>query len=493
MGGNRMGDSDRTMDRTQFGSRVGSGPPQRSQGGFGGHQGGYGGRSRGAYGGAPTRRGDFDGSGSGFAAHIVADLRDGNMSSKDTGMNPRMNYFEGPKRTGASRFQRDADPLPGQQPSSGRNLNSPWGATSAKPRKSNEEIKEEEEAKAQREREANKERNQRDAKIAEEKASKMAVKKARAEEKKRAKEEKERLVALRTYVDTMLEENAPSDLTMEHLEVVLPQLDNENNLSVEAAQTLGTSLAMTVNKDVVSIINIIDYIPNSNYDETLLSLLSALCTRMGDVAFVNEMQAQGVELEELLRNKVDIDNRLLEAGLKCLLTDNETESQLEESFNKHIGLKELHDVIVGIEDLPIDLLLRVCSYIFDEYFTNQDTEAPASYFQSSAIFELVAGRLGSQVDIVDSAIKSWFANGKDPSKLLPMFDCLLRNACIYPEAMVEWQQDVEPHDAKSEAMFCEVDEMEQTFNDWIMTCEENEDYQFSEDEYDDDEDELNYL
>merc|ERR1719198_2229427 len=115
-------------------------------------------------------------------------------------------------------------------------------------------------------------------------------------------------------------------------------------------------------------------------------MLSALCTRIGDMNFVNEVQAQGVDVYELARNKNEIEQRLLDAGLKCLVSDNETDKTLDENFQKHIGLDELFELISGFEDLSLELIPKIVSYIFDEYFTNQNIEDPGSYFTSQPLF-----------------------------------------------------------------------------------------------------------
>lgn len=478
-----MGDSDRTMDRSGFGSKTGAAPLRSGYGGFNRDNNER--RSQSAS--YSARRGDFDGSGSGFGAHLVADLLNQSSANETGDMGRRLNYnFDAPKKTSASRFARGGDDFSGN-----RDPSKPWGNTA--PARSMTAKTAEERAEAntmtEAELEAKQVADQRKAEKQAARETKEEAKRKKEAEKQRLKEEKEHLASLRNDVHSMFEEGMPRDLTMEHLEIVMPQLDDENDMTRANAQILGTALAMTVNKDVISMINAIDYIPNRCFDHTLVSMLSALCTRMGDMNFVNEVQAQGVDVYELARSKDKVEQRLLDAGLKCLVSDNETESKLDESFQKHIGLNELYELLSGIEDLGLELLPKVVSYIFDEFFTNQNVEDPGSFFVNQPIFDLIATRMGGQTEIVDCGIKSWHANGEKADTLLPVFDHLLRTACIYPEGIIDWQQDVEAHDAKMAAMFCQIDD-ERTFNDWIMTVEDE--YQYDDEEYYDDDDEDEY-
>ena len=61
----------------------------------------------------------------------------------------------------------------------------------------------------------------------------------------------------------------------------------------EEAAVLGTSLAMTVNAGTVPLNEAIHMIPDANFDTTFINLLSALATRMGEMDFTAEIQAQG--------------------------------------------------------------------------------------------------------------------------------------------------------------------------------------------------------
>lgn len=476
---NRM-DDDRGFDRSSFGTRKATGTPLRTglRSGFGGRRGGDFEPSSGGFGSSrtPLQRRPFDGSGNGFAAHLVADL----FNNDSTGPDRRTNYSFGgtPKKTSASRFARDLEPAPVQ-----RNPDAPWGnktSTPARNQKTPEEIEAEEAEKAAREQAARAERQAREEKQRKEREKKRQEAKRKAEEKAAQEAEKERVASLHEDIKSMFESGGVAkELTKDHLEIVIPTLEPEDD---EQAEKLGTALAMTVNQGTISMKEAMHIIPEKAFDITFLSMLKALNTRMGEMKFISEIQNQEIDIFEILQDQTNIEERLKEANLGCLISDNETESKLEEGFAKHVSLKELYDLVASFEEFPLELIPRLNMYIFDEFFKNQDD--PDSWFSSGTIFEFIGEKLNGHTEIIDSAIKSWHENGADETKLIPMFHRLLSADYIFPDQIVVWSTDYENHDAKMAALFADIDDY-RTFNDWIMSVEE-EYYVEEEDDEDDD-------
>jgi len=428
------------------------------------------------------KRGYFDGSGSGFGAHLVADLFATDNSASSDGPSPRVNYaFDAsPKKTGASRFARSEDPAP--QPA--RDRLAPWGkATSAaRNQKTPEQIAEEEAAKAEREEAAKAERSAREAVKTRKREEREAEERRKAAEKAAQEQHEAHLAGLREDVDSMLASDA-RPLSREHLEVVLPQIEPTG----EEAVTLGTALAMTVNSGTVPLSEAVHMIPATNFDTTFINMLSSLATRMGDMSFIAEIQAHSIDVFELMQDKNNIEQRLLGANLKCLVGNDETQSKLDDAFTNHVSLIELSEICNAMEDFPVEMIPKVNSYVFEEYFSNQNVDDPAAWFTTPAIFDFLAVKLNGHTEIIDSAIRAWYSNGANASALLPMFDKLLRSEYIYADQMSIWNADYENHQAKMEALMAEIDDSGKTFSEWLMDVEVE--YAF-EDEEDDDEDGL---
>lgn len=439
--------------------------------------------SSGGYGTGPSRtiqkRGFFDGSGSGFGAHLVADLFTTDSSaSSDGGPDRRVNYaFDTPKKTGSSRFQRGGD-----EPAPARDRAAPWGkATSTTPQnmKTPEQIEEEEREKAEREDAARADRQTREDRQRKKRETREAEERRKAAEKAAREEHEAHLVSLREDVDAMLSGDA-RPLTREHLEVVMPQIEP----SGDEAVILGTALAMTVNQETVPLAEAIHMIPATSFDTTFINMLSSLATRMGEMSFVAEIQAQEIDVFELMQDQNNLEKRLLDANLRCLCGNDETQSQLDQAFSNHVSLKELCNLVATIEDFPAEMIPKITSYIFEEYFTNQNVEDPAAWFASGDIFDFLGEKLNGHTEIIDAAIRSWFANGSNAAALVPMFDRLLRAEYIYADQVSIWSADYENHQAKMTAMMAEIDEEERTFSEWMMDAETE--YVFEEEEEEED-------
>jgi len=481
-----------SIDRSSFGSRTPLRPSgSRNFGSSGYRRGGDFEPSSGGFGGSSRpikQRGYFDGSGSGFGAHLVADLFTNDSAASSDGPDRRVNYAfdraDPPKKTGSSRFSRD-DSAP--QPA--RDTMNPWGkSTAPRNQKTPEQIEEEERIKAEREEAARAERQAREAERQRKREEREAEERRIRQEKAEKEAREAHLAGLREDVDTMLNSEAKL-LTREHLEVVMPQIEPNS----EEAAVLGTALAMTVNAGTVPLNEAIHMIPDSNFDTTFINLLSALATRMGEMDFTAEIQAQGIDVFSLMQNQDNLEHRLVKAGLKCLVGNDETQSQLDQAFANHVSLSELYNVVSGIEDFPDAMIPNVTSYIFEEYFTNQNTEDPAAWFTSGDIFDFLAEKLNGHAEIIDTAVKEWFAGGAKPELLVPMFDRLLRADYIYPREMSAWNADYQNTEAKMTAIMADVLETEDgpiTFNEWVMDVETE--YEEEEEEEDDDYGGLNY-
>jgi len=475
-------DDDLSIDRSSFGKKtplrpVNSRNFDRGSGGFGrrddsGRSGGYGSgpSSRG-----PIKRGFFDGGGSGFGAHLVSDL----FATDSSGPAPRVNYaFDSPTKTSASRFAHEPEPV---QPK--RDRQTPWGkATSAsRNQKTPEQIAEEEAEKREREEAAKAERSVRDAERQRKVDERESKERRKAAEKAAKEEMKAHLASLREDMEAMLTGD-PRILTREHLEVVMPEIEP----SQDEAVTLGTALAMTVNQETVALNEAVHMIPASNFDITFINMLSALATRMGEMDFIAEIQTQSIDVFELMQDKNDIEGRLLDANLKCLVGNNETQSQLDQALAGHVDLYQLYDIVRNIEDFPAEMIPRVTAYIFDEYFTNQNTDDPAAWFATGDIFVFLEEKLVGHTEIIGIAIQSWHTHGANPSALVPMFDEVLRSTYIYADQMSIWNADYEATDSKMSAMMAEIDEDGRSFGEWMMDVEIEYALEEEEEDYDDD-------
>lgn len=473
----RNRDDDLSIDRSSFGKRTPLRPSGRNN--FGGRRsdfepssGGYGTSNR------VLKRGYFDGSGSGFGAHLVADLFNPDSSGPDR----RVNYnFDAPKKTGASRFSRVDDPPAARVPQPARDRAAPWGkATSARNTKTPEQIAEEERLKTEREEAARAERASREAERQRKKEEREAEERRQAAEKAAREQEEAHLAQLREDIDTMLEGEA-RPLTREHLEVVMPQINPDGDEAV----VLGTALAMTVNQETIPLKEAIHMIPETNFDTTLINMLSSLATRMGELNFISEIQSQSIDVFELMQDKTRLEKRLVDANLKCLVGNDETESQLDEAFGKHVSLKELYQVVAAIDDFPAEMIPKVTSYVFEEFFSNKNVEDPAAWFDSGDIFEFLAEMLNGHTEIIDAGVRAWHEHGARADILVPFFDRLLRADYIYADQVSIWSADYENHPAKMEAMMAEIDEDERTFSEWLMDVETDYAYE-EEDEMDED-------
>jgi len=470
-------DDGRTLDRSQFGRQRGSQirTPNRTGGSSYSRRDDY---NTAGFSSRRSKPSEFDGSGSGFAHHLVAEFfTDG--SSDSTGSERRVNYdFDrAAKPAASSRFSRaDERSVP-------RDRNSPWGSsTRAVKTKSPEETAAEEADRAAKEEAARQAKAAKDEERRLAREAKEAEKKRKADEKAAREAEEARLERLMEDFGNMFDSGVATAITLEHINDALPDL----SLNRDKAEIIGTSLGMTINQNVISLQESIHFIPKSHFDIILISMLSSLYARMGEMNFIDEIKSNQIDVLELMQDKASAEKKLVKAGLKCLVSDNEAESKLDEAFAKHVSLSELNTIVQSVEDFPTEFLSKICDYIFTEYFTNQNPEDPAAFLDNGEIFLFLERKFNSQVQIIDAAVRAWFDNGRNPEYIIPMFDRLLRQEYLIAEEMTNWVNDFDGGMTKMETLFTEVAE-DETFNDWCMTVEENYVIEEEEEEEEDDE------
>lgn len=421
------------------------------------------------------RRTEWDGDGTGFGADLVADLFESSFEEKQE---KRVTYFDGaqtsPPKVGASRFANLDGPGPR------RDQSNPWGTT--KIEKTPEQLEKEEREKSERAERNRLIKAEEDAKRAKKRAAKEKKEEEarRIAEEKREKEEREAyLIELNEQVKNIMD-TEPNTLNHEMLGVV-----RSFELTSAQATIIGKSMAMSVMGEVINLADAIRFIPDTEFDVVLLTLLSSLCLRLGESKFLQELNNEQVDPFELLVNKDDYEGQLKQYDLNCLVPKDELNNQLEEAFDRHVNLEALFEVIQSFEEkLPTDLNRKVMMYIFDEFFTQQDINNPEAFFNYVPLFHTICDTERTLIEVVDVAVASWHQHCNQGSVLVPMFDILIRNDSITYECIMQWNYQGEYNDSKNAAMMSYVDaEEEQIFSEWVMNVE-NEYYEEEESEED---------
>lgn len=300
--------------------------------------------------------------------------------------------------------------------------------------------------------------------------------KLKKEEKAAKAAEEARLKKLGDDISEMLDTGEPRELTMDHIEIVFPGLA----LTASQAPVLGAAVALTVHQNVLDLANAVHILPETCFEEALISMLATLYKRMGELNFLEAIKRQEVDVLSMVSNEESLEK----AGLTCLLSGDEAQQQLDDAFAKSVDLAALNGIVRGIGSFPADGYPRVAKYIFDQFFEHH-ADNPDAWFTNGDVFEFLETYYQGHVPIIDIAIKSWFDNGQDGNVLLTPFDSLLKKGFIYPDQMALWQSDMQACDEAMTAMYCQIDD-DRTFSDWLFGVEEE--YYDPEAEYEDEED-----
>jgi len=368
------------------------------------------GRTRQSY--ISDKRGGYDGSGSGFGHQLVADCF-GTVES--SGVSQGLTHFS----------QQDK---PRSEP------RSVW--KSVAPEKSEEQLEKERSVREEKERKRREERERREAerKEAERKRKeKEELEKQEAARKKADVEEKARMKALRTDLVDMMRNNVePEILSEEQCHEVLPSLEcNETE-----AYKLGVALGMTINDGNVDLSTMITLLPETFYDDILIVMCSTLTKRIGESKFLQELESQSIDFNVLVRDPDSFEQKLEQYDLKCLLTSDEENDKFEAAFARHIDLTELNE-FVGAVALSPGIKKSIYGYIGKEFFTNRDVNKPEAFFTSTDLFYKITESANDIIEFIDVLIDCW-CEKRPESMLVELFDHLIRNDCLPPEQVTEW-------------------------------------------------------
>jgi len=414
-GGDRNRNSPRddgpSLDRSTFGKRQVSVRIRNTDSyGGGSRGGGMGRRNRDI---DRTRRGDYDGSGTGFGAALVADCF-APIESESTA-DRKINYVEERRQP-----QRNA-----------------WGATM--PQKTEEELEAERVAAAEKKEKMDAERARKQA-IRDErkrkKDAKEAEEKRKADEIRAIEDEKHRVETLKTDIlDMVRGDGDPIKLTEEQVDVTLPHLD----LAPEEWEKLGISLGMTVNDGIVTLRQAIEQLPDKGFDVITICMCSTYSKRIGESKFLQELETQGINLEDLVMDKDGYQDNLEKYKLTCLIKNEESTGLFEECFERHVDLTELQEIIIqGGKQLSPSLRRRVFTYIWDEYFTKRDTSNPGEYFNNQQLFLDITPEEENVHELLDTCMESWNSAGQTAGILVQTFDHLIRTFVVPHECLIDW-------------------------------------------------------
>lgn len=363
------------------------------------------GRTRQSY--ISDKRGGYDGSGSGFGHQLVADCF-GPVESSGVSQ-------------GLTHFSQDKP-------------RSVW--KSVAPEKSEEQLEKERSVREEKERKRREENERRQAerKEAERKRKeKEELEKQEAARKKADVEEKARMKALRTDLVDMMRSNVePEILSEEQCHEVLPSLEcNEME-----AYKIGVALGMTVNDGNVDLSTMITLLPETFYDDILIVMCSTLTKRIGESKFLQELESQSIDFNVLVRDPDSFEQKLEQYDLKCLLTSDEENDRFEAAFARHIDLPELNRFVESVSLSPA-IKKSIYGYIGKEFFTNRDVNKPEAFFTSTDLFYKITESANDIIEFIDVLIDSWCENGRE-AILVELFDHLIRNDCLPPEQVTEW-------------------------------------------------------
>jgi len=363
------------------------------------------GRTRQSY--ISDKRGAYDGSGSGFGHQLVADCFG---PVENSGVSKGATYF---------------------QQNKARNV---WGDVA--PQKSEEQLEKERLQREEKERKRQEAQQKREAerKEAERKRQeKEQLEKEKAAREKAEAEERARLKALKTSIVDMMRSDGDAEiLTEEQCHEVLPTL----TCTQSEAEKLGIALGMTINDGILDLASMINLLPDNHFDDLLVVMCSTLTKRIGESKFLQELEAQNVDLNVLVQDPDSFETKLEKYDLKCLLTSEEENDKFEALFASHINLPDLL-VEIGEGALSPAIKNRLYAYISKEYFTNRDVQQPQDFFTSTQLFYKITESVNDIIEFIDVLIESWAENGQ-PGNLVELFDHLVRADCIPPEQVTEW-------------------------------------------------------
>lgn len=413
-GGNRDND-DFAMDRSKWGQRKFAVKPSMRP-------------TRGPRSNFMDKRGEFDGSGKGFGASLVADC----FVPLETKENDDRRVTYSP-----SKPRMTAWDTPVHQ-------------------ESEEQIQKKKEREDERNR---KEKEQRETREAAQQKKEAERKKKEDEEKriekerKRKEDEKKHLEEMRNAVTELMSGDGDAfQLTLEQCQVVLPGL----NCSEEEAGRVGVGLGMSVHSDVISMNDAISLIPEASHDVFLITMFDTLVKRIGESQFLREIDLNGVNFDDIVHNFDDFEKLIKQHGLTCLLNTEEENDKLDPAFAEHINLKDLR-LLLGEDAISPGLRARIFNYICDEFFTHRDISKPEEFFDDVDLFLNITTQEEHVIEFIDVLVESWFKHGKE-SMLVDLFDHLIRND-ITPASLVnQWNMMSEMNmDAKMAALLCEND------------------------------------
>lgn len=407
--------NDDAMDRSKWGQRKIAIKPSMNRG-------------RGPRSSFMDKRGEFDGSGKGFGASLVADCfvpleqnDDRRITYANNNNKPRMTAWNQPVH-----------------------------------QKSEEQIQKEKERREERNRKIEEERKTREEKERKQEAErkkKEEEERTIEKERKRKEAEEKHLKEMRSAViDMMRSDEDAVQLTLEQCQIVVPELDcNE-----QEAERVGVGLGMSVHSNVIGMNDAIGLLPEASHDVFLATMFDTLVKRIGESQFLRELDINQVNFDEIVRDPDNFEQLIKRFGLTCLLDSGEDNDKLEPAFAEHINLKDLR-VLLGKDAISPGLRQRIFTYICDEFFTNRDISKPAEYFDDVDLFFNITTEEKHVVEFIDVLIESWFKHGKEPM-LVDLFDHLIRIDIAPAHLVTQWNMMSEMNmDAKMAALLCEND------------------------------------
>jgi len=423
---------------------------------------------------APSKNYKYDGTDEGFGAAIRAE----NNSESPSG--PRLTYFgksNGPKPVGSSRFSnlREEEPKMESRVEKPRAQGAAWNYSTSQQEKREAAAKKREEEKKVKQEAARKKREAAEKKRAEEEAKlKNKQERERLERERIEKEEKRvaHLKAIAEAVDNMCKgEQEIEKLTQEQITEVLPTREYKEG----EAKILGEILAVTIHNKIIELGNLIELLPETNFDVVLLSTLQHLKTRLGsDAQLFNYVNQENVNVINLLLDQKDKEERMKKYDLDCLIPKDDLQEELDNIFNKKYSLEVLFEECKKL-DVPNQFYPQIMAYIFDDFFQNE--QDPNVYFNNQCIPEFVEYLTPTEdfiIKIVDSIIESWFKHSRKDDVLVPVFETLINNRSAHPSWLQEWSNESGSSEANQASLVskCLKDtEEEHMFTTWIMEIE----------------------
>lgn len=161
------------------------------------------------------------------------------------------------------------------------------------------------------------------------------------ERKEKEEKQKEHLKQIAEAVDNMCKgEQEIEKLTQEQITEVLPTREYKE----DGAKVLGEILAVTIHNHIIELGNLIEFLPETNYDVVVLSTLQHLKTRLGnDAQLFNYVNQENVNVINLLLDQNDKEERMKKYDLECLIPKDDLQNELDNIFNKKYSLDVLFE------------------------------------------------------------------------------------------------------------------------------------------------------